>query len=125
MKTKQVLTAAALAGILTMAASSARADHQHPAGSTEPMETEKCYGVAKAGMNDCGTPTHACAGHAENAVDSDKNEWIMVPTGLCEKLVNGSLTAPAAAAPVKPVDAKPSDAKPAQNPAKEEPAKKE
>jgi hypothetical protein len=28
-------------------------------------EKEKCYGVAKAGQNDCGTATHSCAGKAK------------------------------------------------------------
>lgn len=49
---------------------------------------ERCYGIAKAGLNDCGTATHNCAG--ESKVDNDKNEWILVPTGLCEKIVGGS-----------------------------------
>ena len=54
------------------------------------VEKEKCYGIAKAGKNDCGTDLHACAGFA--TVDSDPVEWIMVPKGLCTKIVNGSLT---------------------------------
>ena len=28
-------------------------------------EREKCYGIAKAGQNDCGTATHTCAGMAQ------------------------------------------------------------
>lgn len=48
---------------------------------------EKCYGIAKAGMNDCGTANHNCAGEAKH--DGDKNEWINVPTGLCQKIVGG------------------------------------
>lgn len=50
----------------------------------------KCYGIAKAGKNACGTPTHSCAGQAK--VDNDPNEWILVKTGTCEKH-GGSLTA--------------------------------
>ncbi len=55
-------------------------------------DKEKCYGVVKAGKNDCGNKagTHSCAGQA--TVDGDKGEWVLVPAGLCEKLVNGSLT---------------------------------
>lgn len=52
---------------------------------------EKCAGIAKAGMNDCGANGHACAGQAE--VDGDKNEWIFVPEGTCEKIVGGTLKA--------------------------------
>ncbi|MEM7360900.1 MAG: DUF2282 domain-containing protein [Pseudomonadota bacterium] len=50
---------------------------------------EKCQGVAKAGMNDCGANGHSCAGQA--AVDGDPNEWIYVPEGTCEKIVGGSV----------------------------------
>jgi len=52
---------------------------------------EKCYGVVKAGKNDCGNAakTHSCAGHA--ATDGDPGEWLALPTGVCEKLVGGSL----------------------------------
>lgn len=51
---------------------------------------EKCYGIAKAGRNDCGTATHSCGGEAK--VDSDKSEWILVPTGICDKIVGASTT---------------------------------
>lgn len=52
---------------------------------------EKCYGIAKAGKNDCGGgkgQTHSCQGHGTKA--GDKNDWLMVPTGLCNKIVGGS-----------------------------------
>jgi len=45
---------------------------------------EKCQGIVKAGMNDCGTSKHACAGMAK--VDSDPDEWVYVPEGTCAKL---------------------------------------
>ena len=50
---------------------------------------EKCYGVAKAGHNDCGNlaKTHSCAG--QSTVDRDPGEWIAVPAGLCNKLAGG------------------------------------
>lgn len=51
--------------------------------------TEKCYGVAKAGKNDCGANGHSCAGQAVK--DGDGKEWIKVPKGTCEKIVGGSL----------------------------------
>lgn len=51
---------------------------------------EKCYGIAKAGMNDCGTAVHGCAGEAK--INGAKDEFINVPTGLCKKIVGGSLT---------------------------------
>lgn len=50
---------------------------------------EKCSGIAKAGKNDCGTSKHSCAGQASK--DGDKEEWIYVPTGSCEKIVGGAI----------------------------------
>jgi uncharacterized membrane protein len=52
-------------------------------------ESEKCYGVVKAGANDCETATNSCAG--TSAQDGQKDAWVLVPKGLCEKLVGGSL----------------------------------
>jgi len=50
---------------------------------------EKCQGIAKAGMNDCGTSKHSCAGQA--AKDGDAEEWVYVPEGTCSKIVNGKI----------------------------------
>ena len=49
---------------------------------------EKCYGVAKAGKNDCATKTTSCAGSSKT--DSQKDAFIMVPKGLCDRLTGGS-----------------------------------
>ena len=80
---KNVNTLLASAVALTIAGGAATAI----AGPGEGQE--KCYGVVKAGHNDCGNlaKTHSCAGHA--AVDGDAGEWVAVPKGLCEKLVGG------------------------------------
>lgn len=47
---------------------------------------EKCYGIAKAGQNDCGNlaGTHSCAGQSK--VDFDKGEWKYVPAGTCASM---------------------------------------
>jgi len=50
---------------------------------------EKCAGIAKAGKNDCGTSKHACAGQAKT--DGDKEEWVYVPKGTCEKIAGGNV----------------------------------
>jgi uncharacterized membrane protein len=52
---------------------------------------EKCYGVAAAGKNDCGTAKHACAGQSK--VDKDPTEWKYVAKGTCEKM-GGKTAAP-------------------------------
>lgn len=66
-------------------------------------EHEKCYGVAKAGKNDCGSKGHSCAGKTHECAtkphscagqathDADRAEWVYVPKGLCDKLYGGSL----------------------------------
>lgn len=53
---------------------------------------EKCFGIAKAGKNDCASKTanHACAGQATK--NGDKNSFIVVPKGTCDKIVGGSTT---------------------------------
>lgn len=57
-----------------------------------PADSEKCYGVVKAGKNGCGSAdkAHGCAGQA--TVDGSGVEWIALPKGTCEKLAHGSLT---------------------------------
>jgi len=50
---------------------------------------EKCYGLAKAGKNDCAsTGNNSCAGTSK--VNADPKAWVYVPTGYCERLVGGS-----------------------------------
>jgi uncharacterized membrane protein len=53
---------------------------------------EKCYGVVKAGKNDCKTLSSACAGHSTD--DGQKDAFLVLPKGTCERLVGGSLEAP-------------------------------
>ena len=47
---------------------------------------EKCYGIAKAGQNDCAsvTASHSCAGQSKVAMD--KQEWRYVAKGTCAKV---------------------------------------
>ncbi len=56
----------------------------------EKTEMEKCYGVAKAGKNDCQTATSSCAGTAKD--DRQKDAFIALPKGTCSKIAGGSLT---------------------------------
>ncbi|MEF1290974.1 BufA1 family periplasmic bufferin-type metallophore [Vibrio sp. M260118] len=51
-------------------------------------EKEKCYGVAKAGKNDCATKTSSCAGTSKE--DNQSDAFVVVPKGLCGKLTGGS-----------------------------------
>ena len=54
------------------------------AQALEAKDKEKCYGIAKAGQNDCGTATHTCAGKAKK--DNAPDEWKYVAKGTCQKL---------------------------------------
>jgi uncharacterized membrane protein len=52
---------------------------------------DKCYGVAKAGQNDCAANGHSCAGQAKK--DMDPNEWKHMSKADCEK-AGGKTEAP-------------------------------
>ena len=86
-----VLAAAALAALSSqaLAADDKKADDKAVA------ETEKCYGVALAGKNDCAAGAGTtCAGTSK--VDYQGNAWKAVPKGTCAAMKtpkgNGSLT---------------------------------
>ncbi|OFX10242.1 MAG: hypothetical protein A3G22_06485 [Alphaproteobacteria bacterium RIFCSPLOWO2_12_FULL_40_11] len=73
----------AIAGVVIMSSNAALA---------KDAKMEKCYGVVKAGKNDCASAKkggHSCAGAA--TVNGDKSEWVYLPTGTCDRLVNGSV----------------------------------
>ena len=57
-----------------------------PAGPAAAQDKEKCYGIAKAGQNDCASlsGSHSCAG--ESKVDNDPGEWKYVAKGTCKEL---------------------------------------
>ena len=59
---------------------------------------EKCYGVTKAGKNDCSTATASCAGSSTK--DSQPDAFIFLPKGTCEKIVGGQLN-PTVSSPSK------------------------
>jgi uncharacterized membrane protein len=55
------------------------------------FKAEKCYGIAKAGKNDCAsTGNNSCGGTSK--LDRDPRAWIYVPEGYCERIVGGSKT---------------------------------
>jgi len=60
-----------------------------PAAVPTGFQAEKCYGIAKAGLNDCQTASHSCAGTSTK--DMDHASWIYVPAGTCDKIAGGSL----------------------------------
>lgn len=59
------------------------------APTTEGFRKEKCFGIARAGMNDCAATdgSHACAGYSKK--DSTPHDWVLLPAGVCQKIVGG------------------------------------
>lgn len=83
MKTSQLLIASAVAAALAMP----YAAGAQPAPKPK-YEAEKCYGVAKAGKNDCQTANSSCAGTSKR--DNQGDAWIYIPAGSCDKIVGAS-----------------------------------
>jgi uncharacterized membrane protein len=56
------------------------------AAQDKDKDKEKCYGVAKAGQNDCTnlSGSHSCAGMSK--VDNDPGEWKYVAKGTCKEM---------------------------------------
>ena len=61
------------------------------ASAADMKNMEKCFGIAKAGKNDCagGKSAHSCAGQATK--DGDPQDFVTVPKGTCDKIANGSM----------------------------------
>jgi uncharacterized membrane protein len=75
---RNTLLASVLAAALTAGLASA-------ASAADKPKMEKCFGVAKAGQNDCaaGAGT-SCAG--TSTTNYQKNAWKLVPAGTCTKI---------------------------------------
>ena len=54
--------------------------------SAEEKAKEKCFGIAKAGQNDCAnlSGTHSCAGQSK--ADKGVDEWKYVAKGTCKDM---------------------------------------
>ncbi len=86
MNTRHALIAAAVASLFSVTASVLAADDH--------ASQDKCFGIAKAGQNDCASSngSHGCAGQAK--ADNQASDWKYVAKGTCESL--GGKTAPSA-----------------------------
>ncbi len=91
MNLKSLTLATAIGSLL--AAGVASANHHEAAGEAKDGKV-KCYGIVKAGKNDCATSTHSCAGASKT--DDDPAEWKYAPKAECENQ-GGKLEAPAQA----------------------------
>jgi uncharacterized membrane protein len=76
MKNKSVLVSTAVSSLLALGALSVST------GALAADDAkEKCYGIAKAGANDCAANGHSCQGQAK--ADNDPGEWKYVEKGQC------------------------------------------
>jgi uncharacterized membrane protein len=84
MSKRLVFAAAMAAAIATPALLTAQKPVEKPS-----FKAEKCYGIAKAGKNDCAsTGNNSCGGSSK--VNADAKAWIYVPEGYCERIVGGN-----------------------------------
>lgn len=102
MKTNLILSSA-IASLVALSSVSGVAAAQ----DAKPKK-EKCFGIAKKNMNDCGTASHSCAGKAEK--DNAPDEWKFVTKKAtlaagekseCEKLGGTTKKPEAKADPLK------------------------
>ncbi|MET1027800.1 MAG: DUF2282 domain-containing protein [Dongiaceae bacterium] len=85
--TRSGITLAALTA--AVAAALAMADAQAQQNVPKPAyKFEKCFGIVRAGQNDCFSPSHSCGGTASR--NNDPQSWIYLPAGTCAKIKGGS-----------------------------------
>lgn len=82
MKTQKALIAATISGAIALGTLTL-------SNALLADEKEKCYGVAKAGHNDCQTANSSCAG--TSTADDQGDAFVLLPKGLCDKLTGGSM----------------------------------
>ena len=82
MKNSQIISAA-MGTLLVLGLSSVNAN----AADKKP-QMEKCFGIAKAGMNDCSSnkSAHSCAGQATK--NNDPKDFVAVPKGTPRHIVD-------------------------------------
>lgn len=85
---KRAIASSTLASVLALAVG------QAAAADAAKTPQEKCFGVAKAGANDCAAAdgSHSCAGQSKK--DNDVQDWKYVAKGTCDKM-GGSTKEPA------------------------------
>jgi uncharacterized membrane protein len=76
---QRIITASALASLMALGLAS-------NVLAQDKAAKEKCYGIAKAGQNDCAnlSGSHSCAGQSK--VDNAADEWKYVAKGTCASL---------------------------------------
>lgn len=87
MKTRDAINAGVMLAVAGTMIAAVAASMRH--GTQGNIERERCYGIARAGANDCANAVHSCAKQA--AAERDAREWIAVPKGTCLRLAGTSM----------------------------------
>ena len=84
----KIVVASAVAAAFALAGCAESIKH---AAQAQPQmaQGDRCFGIAKAGMNDCKAGSHSCKGMS--TVDADPASFMLLPAGTCEKLVGGKM----------------------------------
>ena len=83
----RLAVSSALASVMALGLAATAGAASHAAkDSADKGKKEKCFGIAKAGQNDCAnlSGTHSCAGL--NKADNDAGEWKYVAKGTCKDM---------------------------------------
>jgi uncharacterized membrane protein len=80
----RLVISSALASVLALGLAGVAGAASHAAASPDKGK-DKCYGIAKAGQNDCAnlSGTHSCAGQSKA---DDVAEWKYVAKGTCKDM---------------------------------------
>jgi uncharacterized membrane protein len=82
----RLAVSSALASVMALGLAATAGAASHAAKEPAAKGKEKCFGIAKAGQNDCAnlSGTHSCAGQSK--VDNGADEWKYVAAGTCKDM---------------------------------------
>ena len=89
MNRRKVIATSAIASLMAVGLAGVASQAQTGPAPKPNFAFEKCYGLVKAGKNDCQTMSSSCAGTSQT--DAQADSWVYLPKGTCEKLVMGNL----------------------------------
>ena len=97
----RLAVSSALASVMALGLAATAGAASHAAKEPAAKGKEKCFGIAKAGQNDCAnlSGTHSCAGQAK--ADMSPEDWKYVAKGSCQKMGGKTAEQAKAAMPAK------------------------
>lgn len=89
MNENKILLTTAIAAVMALGLAGCPKNQNSGKSASSHAGMEKCSGIVRTGMNDCGTSKHACAGKA--SADGAADEWVYLPKGTCSKITGGQV----------------------------------